>query len=642
VDKEIPDVRPETADPGPSINRSDLGRLGPPLLVWLRDFLPFTDGRFWEPDSRGKCLRSLRLSERQTVRAKDTLSRGAGFWDRIGHNVLVPLSAGETQLGILTLSGVSRAIGPEEAARWLPLLRSQIEDRLRLLRIETALSPAGQLPRYLLLCLDDLYTGGKDLCAAVVHFVWNRPGRTVSRASRPYPGRVLVDFCSGLWPGGNPEWMGGSTEDAWILLSGTDEALFASGMKQIIARGKKEGLSISGAHGCAFRPDCEPKWVTENILETLDAAAELGAAVLSHHDLTDLRHRTGVERLGESLRRMRGTLRGRKGLMTAFGRPISIALEGTLSEESTVIRAGRDSAFLLRQIDTKSAQPEPTEWATRVQALAAASEEEAPTLGVASSPQPRMNRACLAVSALMAYIHAALLGDGSATVFDALTCNVSGDEFSSWGDLSGACRHYRAGLKLAPRDANLLNSLGVCLAELGRAREAAYSFSEATVSSPDDFMAYYNLGGVFREIGELEKAREALTKAFQLKPSDLRVAIRLTETLLETGGAAEAVRILLPFTRDSIKNLPGVFFRILGQAYWSRDAWQNARDAWHEALKRNPADPESLALLALGYLEKAGDEKTAARLCRQARALAGGDKGRARDILISLDRVLNP
>jgi tetratricopeptide (TPR) repeat protein len=642
VDREIQNVRHETADPSPAISCSDLGRLGPPLFAWLKRFLSFSDGRFWEPGSRRNCLRSLRLSERQTVRAEDALSRGAGFWDRIGHNVLVPLSAGKTPLGILTLSGVSRSIGPEEAARWLPLLGSQIEDRLRLLRIETTLSAAGQPPRYLELGLDDLYRHGNDQGVAILHIAWNRPGKTASRASRPYPNRVLLDFCSGLWPGQSPEWMGGSAEDAWIMLPGTDEALFAAGMKQIISKGRKKGLYISGAHGCVFRSGCDPKQVLENILETSAAAAELGAAVFSYHDLMDLQHRTGIDRLEECLRRMRLAPRGKKTLMATFGRPISMACGTTLSEECTVIRVGQDSAFLLRQIGAESALPEPSEWAARIHTLAASTDKGTPTLGVASSRQNGINKARVAISALMAYIHAVLLGKGSAIVFDALTCNVSGDEFSSWGDLSGACRHYRSGLKLAPGDANLLNSLGVCLAELGRVREAVYSFSEATVYSPDDFMAYYNLGGVFMETGDIEKALEALTNAFRLRPNDLRVAIRLAETLLETGSAAETVRILLPFTRDNVKTLPGVFFRILGKAYWSRDAWHEAKDAWHEALIRNPADPESLALLAMGYLEKAGDEKTAARLCRQARTLAGEDNGRTRNILAGLERALNP
>jgi tetratricopeptide (TPR) repeat protein len=233
-----------------------------------------------------------------------------------------------------------------------------------------------------------------------------------------------------------------------------------------------------------------------------------------------------------------------------------------------------------------------------------------------------------------------MLGNGSVAIHDSLTWNVRGDKILSWGDLAGACRNYRCGLKAEPLNANLLNSLGVCLAEQGRTKAAINAFNRAADTSSGNFMALYNLGGVFLQKGDLRSAEKVLKKARVLKPNDIRLAGRIADVLIELKRAKEALDVLSPFIDRPEQPLPGAIYRILGKAYRILNRWHEAKVSWQQAIKINHEDSEAMALLALGYLEETHDWKTATKLGRQAEAL--GKKSRQiRTILDRLNRKLN-
>ena len=70
-----------------------------------------------------------------------------------------------------------------------------------------------------------------------------------------------------------------------------------------------------------------------------------------------------------------------------------------------------------------------------------------------------------------ALLHGSFIGPDVVTTFDHVTLNISGDRYFEIGDYRRAIREYRAGLQLKRDDINLLNSLGVTLAELNRNRQ---------------------------------------------------------------------------------------------------------------------------------------------------------------------------
>ena len=304
------------------------------------------------------------------------------------------------------------------------------------------------------------------------------------------------------------------------------------------------------------------------------------------------------------------------------------------------ISGGRDNAFLIRKFGKKSREPDLIRWGNEIQRLCTAAQSTPSTIGIAASYQPAAGPSRAPVAALWAFMHADMLGNGSVAIHDSLTWNVRGDEILSWGDLPGACRSYRRGLKIEPSNTNLLNSLGVCLAELGRTKEAIDAFSRAVNSAPENFMALYNLGGIYFQRGDLGSAEKALKRAYALKPGDLRLAGRMAEVLIESNRAKEALDVLSPFADKPGQPVPGAIFRILGKAYRILNRWQDAKTAWQQAIKNNHEDSESMALLALGYLEETHDRETAVKLGRQAEALGGGSR-QVRTVLCRLNKKLN-
>jgi tetratricopeptide (TPR) repeat protein len=105
-----------------------------------------------------------------------------------------------------------------------------------------------------------------------------------------------------------------------------------------------------------------------------------------------------------------------------------------------------------------------------------------------------------------------------------------------------ALAHLRSGLRLAPRDANLLNMSGVAHNNLGEYREAIRSFDSAVSAAPSLAPAYYNRGVAFERLGEVNRARGDFEHAVQLQPNHLEARSRLAY--------AEAVRGQLAAARS--------------------------------------------------------------------------------------------
>jgi len=627
---------------------ADLERLGNQVIKWLGEIFPFSEWTFCPISDHVDGLPPAKLSERQRQRAFRALSECKGFWDRIGQQVLIPirdLSATpnhqitkspnhQITLGTLVLFKVDNSIGPEEAERWLPILQSWVENKLKILRLESSFSRSGEIPPYVYLTLEAVFKKEKP-STSLLHLI-QKPSANADYCNP----ESVIDLCSMLWKHSDPEWLGGNPGDFWILLSGVDEDKLSFGLKQLISKARTVKMLISKAYGHHISGPFDIRHVEEDIYGLERLAEELGTAIFCTDDLKALEDSLGLEGLGLRLDQAKKVVKGSSKYAIAYVKPAHHVLKDALGQDGVFISEKKANAFLIRKFGRKAQEPDLAQWGNEIQKLCTAAQGMPSTIGIAAGSQPAVGPSRTPVAALWAFMHADLLGNGSVAIHDSLTWNVRGDKILSWGDLPGACRNYRLGLKTEPLNANLLNSLGVCLAEQGRAKAAINAFSRTAGTSTENFMALYNLGGVFFQKGDLRSAEKVLKKACALKPGDIRLVGRMAEVLIESNRAKEALDVLSPFVDRHDQPVPGAIYRILGKAYRVLNRWQEAKASWQQAIKINHEDSESMALLALGYLEETHDWKTAAKLGRQAEALGKKSK-QIRTILCRLNRKLN-
>ncbi len=611
----------KNTNPVTPLTPTDLNRLGRQVLTWLHEVFSFSEGEFWAISEHVDGLPPVSLSERQRQRASESLARSEAFLDRIGNQVLIPIrpaTSSHPAIGTLVLSGINHFIGPDEANRWLPILQSWVEDRLRILRLESSVAGPGEVPQYVFLALED-FCRDKSSCLSLIHIL-QRPSRKGDFCSPNY----IAEFCSMLWSHSIPEYLGGSPGDLWFVLHHVDD--LSRGLKRLITLARLNRLRISKVYGHQVSGPFDPYRIERDIHDLETLAMQMGTAVFCSSHLRDIERHLGIDSLRLRLDQIRKAINGNARYAVAYLRPI----DHRDHFGHDIIPVGTDTAFLLREFDRDARESDLYKWGREIQEIY----NPPPTTGIANTNQGLIRPSELPLASLWAFRHASLLGRGSIAVHNSLTWNVRGDEILSWGDLKGACREYRSGLRLDPSNSNLLNSLGVCLAEMGRTKEAISAFSRAAGAAPQDFMIYYNLGGAYLQRGRLRDAEDALRRAYSLNPGDVRIAGRMAEVLIESGRARDALEVMDPFI-EGPDPLPGPILRILGKIYRALNQWNKARSAWQQAIKNNPGDAESMALLAIGYLEETGDRETATRLGEQAKRLGG----RSRQVCSLLKKI---
>jgi tetratricopeptide (TPR) repeat protein len=246
-------------------------------------------------------------------------------------------------------------------------------------------------------------------------------------------------------------------------------------------------------------------------------------------------------------------------------------------------------------------------------------------IGIASWPSLDFAKQDVPDNCLKALAHGSLLSPGSVVAFDHLSLNVSGDLFFEEGDYRSAIREYRRGLLLEPGDINLLNSLGVALAEAGQGRQAVECFLEVLRTDPDNYMALVNLGYVHQARRNKEAAlacfERAYTRMSQEETTGQELFLSLSKLHSELGQYEQAVAFL-----EQWQGLPGsekeyLLFRLLGQGYWEIGRPEEAIIACQRALQLFPGDSVSLSMLGVLYVEQGEGHEVGLALCNRALAL---------------------
>lgn len=242
-------------------------------------------------------------------------------------------------------------------------------------------------------------------------------------------------------------------------------------------------------------------------------------------------------------------------------------------------------------------------------------------VGVAQYPFLHQDRADLPEMAHMALEHARLLpaSGPQITVFNSVSLNIEADRCHGEGDLYNAIQRYQLALLADPGNLLARNSLGICLAQLGRFDQARAEFAQVAEAEPKNLMARYNLGWSLLRLGNTEGAQEAFKAAHALDPTNVYPLVRLAGLAERRGKPEEARRYY-----EQAAALPGgepLALRHLAQLALGRGDSEAAREHLHLALKANPNDAQAMHLLAKLYLNSGQDPQIAEVLARQSASL---------------------
>ncbi len=246
--------------------------------------------------------------------------------------------------------------------------------------------------------------------------------------------------------------------------------------------------------------------------------------------------------------------------------------------------------------------------------------------GLAAFPFLQYRKAEMPDCALKALEYALLLPPPRVGICNSLALNISADRRYSLGDVFGALEEYKLALLADKANVMAWNSLGVCMAALGRGHEARRYFLEALRHNPDAGAAkqiYYNLGNICQSLGERRAAARYYRQCVKAAPDHLFAHIRLGQLCEQGGRRADARRYyeLAAAIEDASPGRPGVARRHLARVAARQRRGGEARELLHEALLRNPQDAASMLLLANIYLDGNEDPAVAELLARKSAGL---------------------
>lgn len=170
--------------------------------------------------------------------------------------------------------------------------------------------------------------------------------------------------------------------------------------------------------------------------------------------------------------------------------------------------------------------------------------------GLAGYPLLHYRKGEMPDCALKALEYAQLLPSPRAGLCNSLALNISADRRYALGDVFGAIDEYKLALLADAENVLARNSLGVCMAALGRYHEARRHFLEALRYKGDAgperqeriAQTHYNLGTVCQQLGERRAAARYYRECIKDAPEHVYAHLRLGQLCEEGGRRNEARR----------------------------------------------------------------------------------------------------
>lgn len=621
------------------LNFSEIKLLQSDVKLWLQGIFPFKDLHVIELTETGMDVpNALHVQQRQLARAEEKLKTNECFIDRVSHTLFIPFMALLNEpITAIALTGVNRLISLEEVDRWGAALKASIEEKIKSIATETRLAPSKEIPGYLKRYLSQ--TPSKVFGILHLTTSYNDLFLALMSSQEKKGKQVLTEKLPQLPRSWEIKWLGGNETELWLLIPDVDEREFHLTTKKIINDSVQKTSLVKRCVSHLFNTNnLSTNQILERISNTETIAQLLGTNIFSQQSLETLQQKLDLQDILavlSTLDRMFLTKKHQAFLLLQSQQPLNIE---TISEDFGFNRDVEcavldENLLLLSEIFTSPNRPHSlSEWANDT-ANTLIKQQNVFLAGVCATWQKGYAGVA---SVLFALLHAKFLHNphsNTIIAFDDITLNVMADEFYAWGDLKGALKLYTEAYKQKKTSQTLLNSLGATLAECGEKAKAMTVFKEATLSFPNDFEGYYNLGGILIDKKRYDEAQECLEKALTLVPDDLRVKLRHLTLLEKTKQDHAALTFAEGLVTDSkiSEKVPGSTFRLLASLRWKAGmSWGEIKWALEEAVRRSPVDIEALLLLSKGYLSFEQDTKTAGMFFEKAANLLSSGSNTSR------------
>ncbi len=201
----------------------------------------------------------------------------------------------------------------------------------------------------------------------------------------------------------------------------------------------------------------------------------------------------------------------------------------------------------------------------------------------------------------------ALLEGVTAKTSSPTLLDLLGDAYTQTKDLAKAEKAYRKAAEIDPSELSHQRGLGQTLLAEEKYPEALKVYQRLADLMPDDSDVYLRIAQIYRELHQLDKAEETLTKARQYAPGSLDVMYNEAMIYQAQGRSEDAIRVLseavtglksqseaMPTRRRSL----AVLYQQLGQLYRTTENFQAAVNTYEE-LGRLGEDEDRRARLLL-------------------------------------------
>ena len=224
--------------------------------------------------------------------------------------------------------------------------------------------------------------------------------------------------------------------------------------------------------------------------------------------------------------------------------------------------------------------------------------------------------ALVVIATCLFSLPAPALTQTDAEIEEALRVFNRGKRFHQEKRYQEAIREYRAALKLDDLNAFIHNSLGLALAAVGDFKGALKSLERAYDINPDLTDVFNNLGMVYNEMGERDKAFDAFTRVIRNTsyPTPEKALFNLGNLYLEERNFELA---LMHFTRAADQNPNfALAFRGIGNAYRLMGNLKQAEENFEKAILLSGNDLQSLFYIAQ-LSEQRGERERALQFYRR-------------------------
>ena len=146
-----------------------------------------------------------------------------------------------------------------------------------------------------------------------------------------------------------------------------------------------------------------------------------------------------------------------------------------------------------------------------------------------------------------------------------------------------------------------LNNQAILLASGGHYLESIACFQRAITIDRENYLLWYNLGVTYIDAGQDEKAKQALTTAFEINPENEDTVETLGTQCLSMGLLNEAV--YYSNYGLELNSANAHLWNLLGVCFFQQDMYIEASEGFEMALSMNPYYKDALINLRDTYDE---------------------------------------